>query len=477
MSDRKVALLLYLLFTAVYAATAGPRLRHPSTDTHFVYLADGWLHKRLDLGTAPPHTNDWAEVEQLTLRDGSTLKGQFLRTQPQKFRTLKGELRTLSDSEITARSKKYYVSFPPGPALLLLPLVAIFGHRTNDVGFTVLLAGLIPALAFLVLRRLPRLLNPEAPGPAPARQPELWLMLLLGLGSVLYFCSVIGQVWFTAHVVSLALLGLYLLCVMPLRHPMLAGLLLGEIYLTRPTMAPFGLLFLLELLRAHSPDRDYPLWPLRRLRAVPLLPLIGPLLRFALPLGVLVAAGAVHNYARFGRPFEFGHTYLTTMQADNIQRFGLVNYQYLARNLAAAFTLLPKLLANPPYVQISYHGLSLLLTTPALLYLLWPTPVASDSVATAARRRELMLALWAVVTPIAVASFLYQNDGYIQFGFRFSLDYMVALVMLLWLGNQAALRTRRFHALCLFGVAVNTFGAVTFGRMWQFYFNGFFPVQ
>jgi len=47
----------------------------------------------------------------------------------------------------------------------------------------------------------------------------------------------------------------------------------------------------------------------------------------------------------------------------------------------------------------------------------------------------------------------------------------------LWLGNQAALRTWRFHFLVLVGVAVNTFGAVTFGRMWQFYFNGFFPVQ
>jgi hypothetical protein len=491
MSDRKVAVLLYILFTAVYAGTAGPRLRHPSTDTHFVYLADGWLHRRLDLGGAPPHTNDWAEVEQLNLRDGSTIRGQFLRSGTQRFRTLKGEVRSLGESEITGRSKKYYVSFPPGPAVLMLPLVAIFGHRTSDVAFTVLLAGLIPALAFLLLRRLPRLLAPELGGPEPggspqnggtwsalrARASELWLVLLLGLGSVLYFCSVIGQVWFTAHVVSLALLGLYLLCVLPLRRPLLAGVLLGLIYLTRPTMAAFGLLFVLELLRAHCPERRYPLWPPSRLRELPLRRLIGPLLSFALPLAILCALGAVHNYLRFGRPFEFGHTYLTTMQADNIQRFGLVNYQYLSRNLAAAFTLLPKLLPGPPYVQVSYHGLSLLLTTPALAYLLWPTPVATDSAAVAARRRELRLALWATVAPIALAGFMYQNDGYVQFGFRFSLDYMLALLMLLWLGSQAALATLRFRALVLVGVAVNTFGAVTFGRMWQFYFNGFFPVQ
>ena len=81
------------------------------------------------------------------------------------------------------------------------------------------------------------------------------------------------------------------------------------------------------------------------------------------------------------------------------------------------------------------------------------------------------------MAPIALADFMYQNDGYVQFGFRFSLDYMLAIVMLLWLGSQAALSTLRFRALVLLGVAVNTFGAVTFGRMWQFYFNGFFPVQ
>ncbi len=478
MSDRKLALILYLVFTTVYAVTAGPRLRRPSSDTHFVYQADSWLHRRLDLGVAPPHSNDWAEVEELTLRDGTKLKGQFLRSQSQRFRTLKGEVRVVAETDITARGKKYYVSFPPGPALVMLPLVAAFGHRTNDVIFVVLLAGLIPALAFLVLRRLPRLLDPDDAAPA-RRSPtaELWLVLLLGLGSVLYFSSVTGQVWFTAHALSLVLLGLYLLCVLPLRYPPLAGLLLGLIYLTRPTMSAFGLLFVLELLRRHSPDRDYPLWPLSRLRALPLRRLIVPTLSFALPLLILVAASAAHNYARFALPFEFGHTYLTTLQADNIQRFGLVNYQYLSRNLAVAFTLLPKLLATPPYVQVSYHGLALWVTTPALAYLLWPTPVAGEGLAAAARRRELRLALWAVVTPIALASFMYQNDGYVQFGFRFSLDYMVALVMLLWLGCPAALRTWRFRALVLVGVAVNTFGAVTFGRMWQFYWNGFFPVQ
>jgi hypothetical protein len=160
------------------------------------------------------------------------------------------------------------------------------------------------------------------------------------------------------------------------------------------------------------------------------------------------------------------------MQADNIQRYGLFNYHYVSRNLACAFTLLPKILAQAPFVQVSYHGLSMFVTTPVLLYLARPEPFGQDTMG-----QKTLRWLWWTLLPIALFSFFYQNDGYIQFGFRFSLDYLLLLTALLAIGNRAALRTWRFRLLLLLGVVVNVFGAITFGRMWQFYFNGFFPVS
>lgn len=476
--ELKIAALLYLICTGVYAITAWDRLLRPSSDTHFVWMADTWLHRRLDLGRSPPHTNDWAEIEYLRLKDGTQVAGAFQRQVSGRFRTLSGQLRNIAESEIASRERKYYVSFPPMPALLMLPFVAIFGFRTNDVVFNVVLAGLVPALFFLVLRRIRRL-GPEpgagehdsagGPPPSPAAPdrdmnraalaPDLWLCGVLAFGCVFYFSAVIGQVWYTAHVVSLVLAALFLLCVLPLRRPALAGLCLGALMLTRPQMVFFGVLLLYQALA--------PSWRERRFTSA-LRPAIRPLVVAALPFLALSAAGFAHNYVRFGNPLEFGHSYLTTMQADNIQRYGLFNYQYLSRNLACALTLLPKLLPRSPYIQVSYHGLSLLLTTPILLYLLWPAPDAG--------RRALRRALWVAIVPIALLGLLYQNDGYIQFGFRFSLDYMLLLLLLVALGNQAAIPTRTFRALALCGVVVNLFGAITFGRMWQFYFNSFFPV-
>lgn len=435
-----IALFLYGLGLALYAATANSRLRGPSHDTHFVYQAQMFLERRLDLGHAPPNQNDWAEVEYLKLKDGRELAGCFLRTLPGKFRSLKGQIEAVPDSEIASRSKKYYVSFPPFPAALFLPVVAAWGMRTNDILLTVLIAPLGPMLLFLVLRRL------SARGDARRTEGEdLWLTAMFGLGTVYYYASISGGVWYTAHVVATALCGLFVLASLEAAHPVLAGLALGAIALTRPQMGFVGIFFLYEA------------WRARRLNIL-------TLARVGLPVVLLGAVGAWFNWARFGSPSEFGHFFLNVRWTERIQRYGLFHYAFLSRNLAAAFALTPKLLAKKPYVQVSWHGMSMLLTTPALLYLLWPRV-----------RGGSHRALWISVAPIAILSLLYQNDGWVQFGFRFSIDYLFLLMMLLAIGGRPMTRTMK--VLIVVGIGVNLFGAITFGRAWQYYHEGFFPIS
>jgi hypothetical protein len=437
--NARMALLVYVVSLSAYAATSGMRLLRPSSDIHFSYQAQMLLDRRLDLGHSPPSMNDWAEVEYLRLKDGRTVAGAYLRSQPNRFRLLGGKLESIDASQIDSRWKKYYVSFPPFPALLFMPLVALFGLRFNDVLFTVVLAALGPTLLFLVLRRL------RVRGDSQRSEREdLFLTAMFGLGTVYYYASVLGQVWYTAHIVATVLTGLFVLASLEASHPILAGLLLGGIVLTRPQMGFWGLFFLYELRRSGRP-------------------ILPPLIRLAVPLALLGGLGAAFNWARFHSLSEFGHSYLNVRWTDRIQRYGLFNYAFLSRNLTCAFTLTPKLLSRAPYLQVSWHGMSMLITTPALFYLLWPK-----------HKSDLHAALWMIVAPIALMSFLYQNDGWVQFGYRFSLDYLFALMMLLAIGGRPLSRT--FQALILFGIVVNLFGAITFGRMWQFYHDGFFPI-
>src|SRR6185503_9359947 len=92
----------------------------------------------------------------------------------------------------------------------------------------------------------------------------------------------------------------------------------------------------------------------------------------------------------------------------------------------------------------------------ALLLLLWPQA-----------RPPIHRALWITVALVAVPTFFYQNSGWVQFGYRFCLDYLPFLVLLLAVGGRRFGRVTR--ALIVAGIAINLFGAVTFDRYPAYY--------
>jgi len=191
---------VYVVFAAAYLGASGARLRRHSQYNHYVYLAEGWLHGRLALKGQPPNENDWAKVDVFKLKDGREIRGTYgSRTggPVDRFYPLRGSSFTVNNDDIVSRNSIRYVSFPPFPAVLMAPLVAIFGLEFNDVLFTALWAALNPLLLLLLLRDLRRR------GLSKRTDVEdLWLVAMFGVGSVYYYCSVVGEVWFTALVVE-----------------------------------------------------------------------------------------------------------------------------------------------------------------------------------------------------------------------------------------------------------------------------------
>jgi len=456
----KGLVVLYLLFAGAYLGASGARLTRHSQYNHYVYMADGWLRGRLALAGPPPNENDWAKVDVLVLRDGRTVKGTYGgRGGPgDRFYPFRGKPETIEPGQIASRSTLRYVSFPPLPALLMVPFVAVWHLAFNDVLFTALWAALNPVLLFLLLQHLARR--------GLSRRTvtdNLWLTVMFGVGSVYYFCSVVGEVWYSAHAVMVTAVIGFAWSALGAERPLRAGLFVGLAVACRPSGLFMSVFFLLEALRATElwttvEGRHRLRWNAAGGRA-----LVGKLVRFAGPLAAILAVLCVHNWARFGDPFEFGHRYLNILWQDRIARFGLFNYHFLSRNLAAALVLLPRILARYPFVKISQHGMSLFITSPGLAYTVAP-----------AERSRLALPLWLATLATALPSLLYQNSGYIQVGYRFSLDYMVFLMMILAAGNRPL--SRLFKTLVLLSIPLNLFLAIIFDRYPQFtYDDGFFP--
>ena len=101
-------------------------------------------------------------------------------------------------------------------------------------------------------------------------------------------------------------------------------------------------------------------------------------------------------------------------------------------------------------LQYDPNGLSLLLTLPLLIFLVIPKS-----------QPRLHWPLWLTVAICAIPGLFYQNNGYMQFGFRFSLDYTPYLLLLFAIGGWSV-RDRWVIAALALGFAVNFWGAAAF---------------
>jgi hypothetical protein len=434
-----IACALYVSCLVVFAALAGSqRLTQHTQYNHYAHLADAWLHGRQDLAHGPPpyaQNNDFAEF-----------------------------------------NGKTYISFPPFPAVLMLPLVKLSGSPENfrDGQFVIWMAALAPTFLWLVLEKLRRT------GRSPRTERENALLAsIFAFGTVYLFSAVEGTVWFAALVIGTGLSALYVLWSLDAERPVLAGVALGLAYLTRPSVLLLAPLFALEALRVSSdPVDDAGAGPLRlTVRMGAHVRLEAFARRCALFAGpILFAFGVVAwtNWTRYHRasPLYFDHEFLTVGWHARMLRWGLFGYHFLAKNLGVSLTSLPWL---PPKgdtmgfstpFKINEHGLALWFTTPLYFWLLWPRGLESD------RNRQWLYAAVAVSAALpALLDLFYQNPGWRQFGYRFSNDYAVLLFVLLAIGARPM--RALFAIAAVWGIAWNVFGAATFDKVQfdRFYFR------
>ena len=358
-----VALLFFVLTFIVYHFTG----EGGATPYHyFVPLADALLHGRLYVLEKPPWLNELIPI-----------------------------------------NGRFYVIYPPMPAILLLPQVAISGLKANQTLASVFWGSLNVSLVYLLMRKL-----------TDNRRLQIWMVLLFGFGTIHWYLASIGKAWFFAHVTAFFFLTLAVYETFTNQRPFLIGLLLGASYWSRlPTVLslPFFLIMLSEKWLRKSND-----------------PSLGninftPLLKLGLGVGIFVILNFVYNYIRFGTPFDIAYSIVAKEYAWVFTE-GLFNISYIPKHLWIFFLKPPVLTSKPPYVMPSLMGMSILITTPAFIYSIF-----------GGIRNKLALACWSAIIPIALLEFTYGNTGWMQFGYRFAVDFYPFLLVLTALGMKSTL--------------------------------------
>ena len=172
----------------------------------------------------------------------------------------------------------------------------------------------------------------------------------------------------------------------------------------------------------------------------------------AIPLAVAAAALLGYNYLRFENPLDFG--YLTENVGEemkrDLQKYGQFNLRYVPHNLWAMWLASFEWNAKYRVIMPDVDGMSMLLTTPALVYLV------------KARKRSLLVAgAWIALGLLFIPLVTYYNTGTWQFGYRFSLDLMTPILVLLAIaaGQRVGWEMR---ILIIIGVLVNLCGVYWF---------------
>jgi hypothetical protein len=350
------ALLFGVLAAAVYLYTSS---RERENLDYFVRLADAFLHGRLTVLEAPSWLN-----------------------------------------ELVPTAGGWYVPYPPMPALLLVPVVAVFGTSIHQQVVSSLIGAVDVGLAWLLLGQF-----------ALSARVRTFLTLVFGFGTVLWYVAEVGSVWYLAHVVAVGFSLASLLLALQGRWGLVCGLLLGCAAASRlpaALTAPFVLALLLRLPwppRVSSFDRTA----------------IRTTLTFGIGLAIPLAGLALYNVARWGSPFDFGYTRIPGVLDDRIYvEHGILSIEYIPRNLYAIFIRSWNYIDDPPFLQPSWWGLSLFLTTPLFLWLVY------------ARLRDRRVVYAALgVAAAAIPIITHGNVGLTQFGYRFSLDVQPLLFVVL----------------------------------------------
>jgi hypothetical protein len=384
-------------------------------------------------------------------------------------------------------------------ALVVLPGVILFGLALNQALVSVIIGAINAAAVHRLLAGLKQSIS-----------VQIWLTVLFAFGTVYWWNAVNGGVWYFAHAVAVLFLIFAIYETLVGKRPFTAGLFLGAAFLSR-----LPILLALPFFIIMFSDQ----W-LRTSEEKPLLKRIDlkPLLLLGVGLGIFGVLDAGYNFLAFDTPLPAAYHHWSSYA--EVPTFllvdGLWSAQYYARHAPVVFQALPIFRSEAPFLVMPLGGMAIWATTPAFIYALFvgiktrrilalglalllagllialvftrgdvpefihrfsrdfpeglnfphgmeflPFVLLIGLALSAGFRNgdKLVLACWSAIIPIALLHFAYPLTGWPQFGYRFSLDYLpfLFLLVVMAVGNDL-----RWHhkLLIILSVAINLMGVL-----------------
>jgi len=323
-------------------------------------------------------------------------------------------------NELIPIGGRYYVVYPPMPAVLLIPFVAIFGNGFSQTTFSILLGSINPMILYNTLKKA-----------KIGTRTTLLATIFFAFGTNHWFLSSVGSAWYLAHIVAVFFLLLAIRETFGKQRLFLIGLSLGASYWSRSTVIftlPFFIFFMKEKF-----------WPINKKSIL-------NLAKLGLGIGFFVFMDGLYNYLRFSNTSPLSpYSNIPKSQRTESLKNGFMSLKNIPMQLDAMLMRLPHFQSSWPYMIPSLYSLAIWFTSPAIFF------------AFRAKKSVLMIASWLAIIPTLFVISLWVVVGYSQFGYRFAQDFMPFIIILVALGfGQKPGRIAYF--LVLVSIFVNLWG-------------------
>lgn len=341
--------------------------------------------------------------------------------------------------EIALFDGRYYISFPPFPSVVLLPLVAMYGYNTPDHAVALVFALISLTFAYKIALRLLK-----------DKKHAVFFSLFLVLGTNYLHLSLWGAVWWIAQNMAFAftLMSFYFAISENKKHTFISLFAICAAMGTRPFNAVYLPLVFYLLYQRES---------------ISFLPFAKKAIVYSIPAIILGTFFMWLNYSRFGSIFEFGHNYLPEFVRDYHGQF---HPSRIPRNFRMMFL----------ETDISYHieqgfpfdghtSFAFWLASPILvsyvvyLVIRWMTRKKGDTDIT----------IWLIPILVFLHLFFFsfhRTLGGRQFGSRYAADSLPAIylgLLIILSKIQVSKNTMIANAFPFaFGTLINFHGTITF---------------
>jgi hypothetical protein len=336
--------------------------------------------------------------------------------------------------DISAYYNNFYVYFGPLASILLMPFAFFFKDAFPQVviGVASMMASFI-AIYFISKKFRFNSLD------------SLWLSLFFVFSTVLFSSGVINITAYQVEALGVPFILFAIWTYLSKKNPLVIGLLIGLATMTRFTLVLSITFFFFELLQKRFSMKQFVLM---------LLPVIMTLL--------LLGA---YNNRRFHSFFETGYNYNISIHDNPIGKnlkYGDKSIMHIPANLYSFLIMAPEPLKDPssafvlkfPYLKLSPWGAAIWFTSPLFLLLL-------------CRFRKGTYTISAGLTSIILTTpvFLWYSIGYAQVGYRYALDFLPFLFLLL-IPSLASKLSKTAIILIMIGIIFN---CVYTDSLWEIY--------